>query len=338
MTLQLYSHLFSLVLLVAYGLYVLGLRIGNPAVSLRRFSLAAATALLAFVPWLWVFLHRAVQAEVHEAAGEASSVVGTIKHLAGTFSRLFIDFNANSKTPLLALMGSLMAGLFCLAIVLYGSYALYRETDRQVWLLVLLIIVVAPIGPLYAYRSWMLSPRYLLPSYMGIQLVMAYLLGTRISGHADPQVLTSPHRLKQVAWSAALGAIVAFGLLSCGSMITADAWWNKQYSNCNTKAAPLINQSANPLVLSDVNGGTFFDHPLSNVLSLSTALKSTVHLQIFAQQNYPAIPLGFSDYFVITPSPTLRDHLQKNYGKRFIPVYSASEEYRGSTVCLWKLD
>jgi uncharacterized membrane protein len=338
LTLQLYSHLFSLVLLVAYGLYVLGLRVGSPAVKLRRFSLATMTALLAFLPWFWVFLHRMVQAKADEAPGEATTLASTIKHLAGTFSRLFVDFNANSKTPLVALMGSLIAGILCLALVLYGSYVLYRETDRRVWLLVLLVIVMAPIGPLYAYRSWTLSPRYLLPGYVGLQLVMAYLLGTRIFGHSHPKFLTSPHRLRQVAWSAALGAVVTFGLLSCGSIINSDAWWNKQYSNCNTKAAPLINQSSNPLVISDVNGGPFFDHPLSNILSLSTALKPTVHLQTFAKQNYPAIPVGFSDYFVITPSPTLRDHLQKNYGKRFRQIYLGSEEYRGSNVCLWKLD
>jgi uncharacterized membrane protein len=335
LTLQLYSHLFSLVMLVAYALYVMGLRIGNPAVNLRRFSLAAATALLAFVPWLWVFFHRSVQAKVDEAAGEANTVLSTIKHLAGTFSRLFIDLNANSKTPLLPLMGSLIAGLLCLVVVLYGSYALYRETGRRVWLLVLLIVVMAPIGPLYAYHNLILSPRYLLPGYMGLQLVTAYILGTRIFGHPHPKVLASAP--KPGVWLAALGAIVAFGLLSCGTMIASDTWWNKQYSNCNTQSAQLINQSPNPLVISDVSNGVFFDHPMSNILSLTTALKPAAHLQIFSKDTPVQIAVGFSDRFVITPSPSLRSYLEKTYDTKFQKVYLGSEGYRGSSICLWKL-
>jgi uncharacterized membrane protein len=360
LTLQFYSHLFSLSLLLAYGLYVLGLRIGNTTVSLGRFGLAAGMALVSFIPWLWVFFHRSVQTQSEER-GEPSTILGTVKHLAGMFSRLFVDFNATSKTPLLELSLSLLAGIGCLGVVMYGAYALYRETSRRVWLFIFLILAVAPLGPLYAYRTLMLSPRYLLPAYMGLQLITTYILGSRVFGrpsdnsrrdfngrsssdftdHAngDHRLVDAapPKRRQQWAWSAALGLIVICGMLSCGQMVMSEVWWNKQYSNCNTKSAQLINQSANPLVISDVNGGRFFDHPLSNILSLSTALKPTVHLQIFAQQNYPAIPVEFSDRFVITPSATLRTHLQKNYSEKFQAVYVASEPYRGSNVCLWKL-
>jgi uncharacterized membrane protein len=398
LTLQFYAHLFSLVMLLAYGLYVLGLRMGDASVSLRRFALAAGTALVAFLPWLWVFFHRSVQAPSEEVS-EPSTILGTLKHLGGMFSRLFIDLNANSKTPLLELAFSLIVGVGCLGLVIYGISALYRETSPRAWLFILLILVAAPLGPLYAYHTLILSPRYLLPGYVGLQLIAAYVLGSRVFGRpgdrsseypseyssaylseypsyhfnevhsgnsserssnrfvgnfknnlthyfighfsqdVQPTALNPPQsiRTQQWAWSTALGLIVTCGILSCGQMVRSDVWWNKQYSNCNTKSAQLVNQSANPLVISDVNGGRFFDHPLSNVLSLSTALKPTVHLQIFARQTYPPIAVEFSDRFVITPSSTLRTHLQKNYGDRFQAVYVSSERYRGSSVCLWKL-
>jgi uncharacterized membrane protein len=386
LTLQFYAHLFSLVMLLAYGLYILGLRMGDATVSLRRFALAVGTALVAFMPWLWVFFHRSVQAPSEEVS-EPSTILGTLKHLAGMFSRLFIDLNANSKTPLLELAFSLIAGLGCLGIIIYGTAALYRETTPRVWLFIFLILAAAPLGPLYVYHTLMLSPRYLLPGYVGLQLIAAYVLGSRVfgrpsdrsndhfidrfgdspsgnsserssdhfranfkddsthnfTGHfsrdGQPTALdpTQSIRAQQWAWSTALGLIVTCGILSCGQMVKSDVWWNKQYSNCNTKSAQLINQSANPLVISDVNGGRFFDHPLSNILSLSTALKPTVHLQIFARQNYPPIAVEFSDRFVITPSSTLRTHLQKNYGEKFQAVYVSSERYRSSSVCLWKL-
>jgi uncharacterized membrane protein len=356
LTLQFYAHLFSVGMLLAYGLYVLGLKIASPAtVSLRRFSLSVAAALVAFSPWFWVFFHRVVQPKFEESAVEPGTVFSVTKHLAGTFIRLFVDFNANSKTPWPELMGSLGVGIICLGVVLYGMAALYRETNHRVWLLIVLVIGVAPLGPIYAYHSLLLSPRYLLPGYVGLELIAAYILGTRVlgstagdrsatlvgnlSGQPAPRMAgrLMPDRRQQLAWSAVLSAIVAIGILSCGQIVMSETWWNKQYSNCNPKAAQLINQSQNPLVISDINGGPFFDHPLSNILSLSSALKPSIHLQIFDKQNYPEIASGFSDRFVITPSPTLRTHLEKNYGSRFQEVYAANDEYRGSSVCLWKI-
>jgi uncharacterized membrane protein len=340
LTLQLYAHLFSLVMLLAYGAYVLGLRMVNPAASLRRFSWAAGTALVAFFPWLWVFAHRSVQSK--EELTEPVSLINTVKHWAGIFSQLFVDFNTSSKILSPALALSLIASVLGLGVVIYGIYALYRETSQRTWLFIVVILVTAPLGPLYAYHSWMISARYLMPGYVGLQLIAAYVLGSRAFGHPHQHPCSRDldrqlSRPQQQAWGGMLAVIVLSGVLSCGQMAMSETWWNKQYSNCNTQSAQLINQSSHPLVISDIGGGPLFDHPLSNVLSLSTLLQPHVQLQIFTPQNYSAIADAFADRFVITPSAALRAHLQKVYGDRFQSLYLGSEHYRGSNICLWQI-
>jgi uncharacterized membrane protein len=350
LTLQFYSHLFGLVTLLAYGLYLL--KLGSPAVQMRRFGLAVGTALAAFSPWLWIFVNRSVR--IKEDWDETTTPIGLVKHWAAIFGQLFIDFNVSSKLPSLALGITLIGILIGLGVVLYGSYALYRETRQRTWLFILLIVVVPTLGPLYAYHTVMLASRYLLPGYIGLQLIAAYVLGSRVFGYPcdsscghpydrqnypfnSPGQATPSAARKRMAWSIALGAVVLSGVLSCGQMMMSDTWWNKQYSNCNTRSAQLINHSINPLVISDTNDEPYFNHPLSNILSLGTALKPNVHFQIFANHQYPAIAERFSDRFVLTPSPALRAHLQSSYGQKFQPVYLGTQEYRGSKVCLWKL-
>jgi hypothetical protein len=99
-----------------------------------------------------------------------------------------------------------------------------------------------------------------------------------------------------------------------------------------------VNQAANPLLISDGTGGKFFDHALSNVLSLSRAVKPGTQFQLTTELDPPmTIATGFSDRWVVTPSQLLRDRLQQQYPGKLQPLMELENPYRGSKVCLWRL-
>lgn len=77
------------------------------------------------------------------------------------------------------------ATLILLAIVGYAVYFLCSETSKQVWLFVLTLMAVTAVAVMLpdvilgGIRST--KPRYLFPTYLGMQIAVAYLLATKIS-------------------------------------------------------------------------------------------------------------------------------------------------------------
>ena len=77
------------------------------------------------------------------------------------------------------------ASLILVAIVGYAVYFLCSETNKQVWLFVVMVMavtalaVVLPDVILGGIRST--KARYLFPTYLGMQIGVAYLLATKIS-------------------------------------------------------------------------------------------------------------------------------------------------------------
>jgi hypothetical protein len=126
--------------------------------------------------------------------------------------------------------------------------------------------------------------------------------------------------------------------LASGMMVRSEVWWNKQFSNCNPAIARLVNKAEAPLIISDGTGQTFFDHALSNVISLSRLLKPSVAFQLTVEGKTPVIPeTGYSDRFVLTPSASLLTWLKGEYGDRLVKVKQSVSDYRGSDVCLWRI-
>jgi uncharacterized membrane protein len=169
----------------------------------------------------------------------------------------------------------------------------------------------------------------LIPTYLGIQLAVSYLLATQITS-------TSVNPRQQKLWKFVMIALVSSGIISCSLTSSAEGWWNKQYSSCNPQAARIINQASKPLVLSDGNGQRF-DIPLANVVSLSYRLDPKVQLQLVVEPNVPKIPGGFSDVFLFAPSETLRARLEQESTGKIKPVQENKKPFRGSKVCLWKI-
>jgi uncharacterized membrane protein len=338
LTLSLYTHLLSVIMLAGLSGYVL-LTQWRDRRQLVAFAAAAGGAMGAVSPWLWVFTHRQI-VDNHDQDAFIAPMDGVLmlKNWFSSFRRCFIDFNTTLQdAPLPSLLLVLISGV-CLGILGLALVGLWRSAPRSTSLFVLMLILTLPLGLFQDSLSGLLPPRWILPSYLGLQLVFAHWLG----GVAAPPTWLAGTAAQWRRWRQwLLVLLLGIGLTSCLTIVRSDVWWHRGMSECNREAAQLIDQSPRPLVLSDGVGGEFFDHALSNVISLSRLVKPATLFQVVLEPAIPTLePQGFSDIWVLTPSQHLRDWLHNHYPGQIQPhlrFHNLYRPYRGSSVCLWRL-
>jgi uncharacterized membrane protein len=137
--------------------------------------------------------------------------------------------------------------------------------------------------------------RYLIPSYLGVQLAVAYLLSAQI---------TSASKVwQQKLWQLIFAVLLSVGALSCVAISQAEVWWTKYQSSHYPQITQIINQAERPLLI----GGH------THVLALIHELDPRTRLQLVVEDDIPEISQGFSDVFVYKPSETLKSELEKKY-------------------------
>jgi uncharacterized membrane protein len=321
----LYSHLLGAVLLVGNIFYLLVAYHGD-RVRLQRFAMSVGVTIAALLPWLYFFINRRI-VKTEDGTDASFNLIKALQNWTSLLRRLFADFNTTSSDSLVSAVWLMVILAGCLGLVVIAFHRLYRETPRSTWLFVAVLMLGLPIVLFPLSLRGILPSRYLLPSYVGMQLAISYLLGTRLS----------QTRRQWRGWSAiALTTLITLGLFSCGSIVRAEVWWHKGFSECNPSSARLINQTARPLVITDGTGAPFFDHALSNAISLSLSTKPETAFQVVLEPDLPDLELGeFSDRFVFTPSHHLRQWLEQRY--HLEPLLRLQHSYRGSDVCLWRI-
>ena len=201
------------------------------------YLLASFAAVLAFSPWLRVFLRNYNPATWQgENVSRFSLASGWIVNL----SRVFIDVSANVE--------NIWLGLPIAALVGYSAYCLYRGTPVRVWLFVGVAIGLIPLvlglPDLLGGGVRSITFRYLIPSYLGVQLAVAYGLVMQMSrGNFRQQKL----------WQGVTSVVILGGIISGIISSQSQIWWNKDYytSLYNVEAARIIESTPNPLVVSD---------------------------------------------------------------------------------------
>jgi uncharacterized membrane protein len=335
LTLMLYSHFLAVMMLGGFSVYVL-LTQWRQRRILWAFARSATIAIGAFSPWLWIFIHRRiVDNHDQEAFSGPINLVLMVKNWFSLFRRCLIDFNTSLQDAPLQAMLLLGFSVICLGILVRAIAVVWRSATRSAALFVIMLIVTLPLMLFGDSLSGLLPPRWILPSYLGLQLLFAaFLGGTRAPGRLAGM---GGRRLR----TALLSLLLVVGLASCLTLIRSESWWHRGMSECNPRAARLIDQSAQPLVVSDGVGGEFFDHALSNVISLSRLVKPQTPFQVVLEPQTPILePQKFSDIWVLTPSAHLRDWFNDRYPGQLQPqlaFHQLYRPYRGSEVCLWRL-
>jgi uncharacterized membrane protein len=276
LTLGLYTHLFFVWTLITHSLYVVmmaGLPVGKRLnQKLIAYGLAVLAAIVTFIPWIGVFVSSTGRAEstTRWVSSFKTTIGNRLEVWFHNLSVVFLDFNQDNpdfRNPIPYLVAILVG---------YAVYHLCRYTPRRIWVLVLLMIGVTAVtqvvpdllSPAGGRRS--LLSRYLVPTYVGVQIAVAYLLATQVASR-------SLKPWQRWSWQGIFAIVMTVGVLSCAVSVQSPAWWTKGSSSINPQVAPFVNQANRPLLISDASH-TF-------ILSLSHFLKPDVAVQLFTKEN-----------------------------------------------------
>ena len=333
-TASLYACILTFLVIASHGLYVVGLAIAThrtkrteSIILLRNFALSTASSLLLFAPWLQLI--KTINAASWTA--QPIPLTSLVKIWVGNLTRLFLDLNLDTNDPLLYTVPSV------LAVIVFIGYAVVWNLKRMpkpaAWFLLLLggVTLLAFISPdlLLGGRRSSVS-RYFIPTYLSLELAVAYLLSQKISSHQKvlnqkvSRKKASTNKYRPVVWKGFTAGLLAAGLVSCLTSIPSDTWWHKKNSHFNPAAARIINQSSNALIISSNNNAN-----LGEIFSLSHQLASKQNLLLFREPDLPTVPTGFSSVFLFNPSAQVREQID---GKG---IYELTDTYK--KVRLWQI-
>jgi uncharacterized membrane protein len=327
-----YSHLFFVLVAIAQAIYLLVINHGRWSKTLKRYLLSSIVGIIAFSPWIFVILTNYKQALTMTAAQDTKTpLLYFLKSWLGNLSRNFIDTGFSSGSPFAVPWHSLvfpsLSILVITALVIYSLYFLGRSSPKRAWLFIFLLIgftsLVIIIPDLILGRRTSVTGRYMIPSYLGIQLSVSYLLGSKI----NPTI--SSNRLHQF-WKLILLALLTSGVISCVIISQSQTWWNNLTDTDNRQLAQIINQTSNPLVIQEIDSVPP-RYNVFNLISLSYLLNSEVKFKFIPKNTVTQIPQKFSNIFFMAPSNALQSGIEKDYRTKIEPL-DGNPESR-----LWKL-
>lgn len=304
--LGLYSQLLFLITLVGHGLYVIISDRGRIGRATIGYLVAASAAVISFFPWVVIIATGLPQIE--RTMGWTATglpLSSMVKSWVGDLSRLFVDTgkmgpDIQRDTVLFVAVTALAIGV--LTLVGYSLWFLFRNTPRRTSSFIFVSIAVSSL-PMIAVdlilgRHMSTIGRYLIPCFLGIQIAVAYCLAAKVNS------------VKLERWNLWLWRTIAVIVVVCGMgssllMSKAAVWWNWGPPFSYYPAlARIINQSENPLVVSDCR--------TMEIVSLSYLLHREAHL-FLVRDRTPETSLADRDVFVFRPTHELKAELEKSY-------------------------
>lgn len=243
-----------------------------------------------FSPWIVVLLSNYQRAAATTDWTKAQvEFLYLVKLWILSFSSLLLDLDFGFDN-----VWTYITRAIVIAITGVGIYQVCCRTPKATWLFIIttifvpFLLLVLPDLLLGGKRSAV--SRYLISCYPGIQLAVAYLLGTQI---------LQGHKL----WRGILVLLSAGAIASCTVSSYSDTWWNKDLSYHNAEVARYVNASSSPKVISEI-GDDFTN--TGDLISLSYLLKEDVSLVLLSQppqlENVKSLLSGNTEPFVFRPS------------------------------------
>ncbi|NEP17895.1 MAG: hypothetical protein F6J97_13485 [Leptolyngbya sp. SIO4C1] len=148
-----------------------------------------------------------------------------------------------------------------------------------------------------------------MPGYLGVILIVAYLLAAGTSALSQPQ-----HRF----WRWAAAAVLSGALLSDIAIDRAPTWWNKNSGYFDPQVAQIIDQAEQPLVVSDAISGMLL--ALCHQLNSDVPLKIQPHCRTCQQPVVRSVETlslaslqSYASVFLYRPSDELRNYVSQGY-------------------------
>jgi uncharacterized membrane protein len=221
-----------------------------------------------------------------------------------SISTIFIE-SPLYKSPDLIIITRLIIDFSLLILVFFSVYFLCINTPKRIWLFVLIQIFL----PLIFTRGLDLSLgnrvsiaiRYMMPSYLGIQIAIAYLLSHKIN------LTRSISSQQKLIWKSIFSLVILIGIFSCIFMLDKSPQYQKNRNLYNPEIATIINQSNSPILLAQ-------SKDVLDVISLSYLLNSQTRVQFFSTPELDELPFlkQCNNVFLLNLSLTAKDEIQNN--------------------------
>ncbi|MBF2066804.1 MAG: glycosyltransferase family 39 protein [Calothrix sp. C42_A2020_038] len=309
LALSMYTFLLSGFVAIAHIIYVIVISKFRWTKTVEAFCTAIVVSFLFASPWLIIVLTNFSRFNITTEWTMAPLPLGNlIQSWLLQLTRIFFDLDWNLDN-----IFQYITALFFLSLVSYAIYFLCITTNIKVWLFIITLIFV-PALPLVlpdlifgGMRS--VSERYLIPSYLGIIIAVAYLLCYQVnngilSRRQNCQIITV--------------TVITLGLISIAVSSQSETWWNKVVSYGNPEVARIINQESRPLLISDDAGINY-----GNVFSLTYLFEPKVRL-LLVQENrtVPRVSNQTTSIFILNPSNRFRRDIERVYKSRTNRIYS----------------
>ncbi len=178
--LGLYTFLFSALVAIGHGIYVVIIESFRLSKTLTAYLLASLAGFLAFAPWIFFVLTNFSQIRATTSwTRDNIHLSDLLKMWILNLNRIFFDVVSSFRPEFLLIY------LLIIIIELYSIYFLCVKTHKRVWLFVLTLIGTTALIlslPVFIDKGKISTvTRYLIPCYLGIQLAVAYLFTTQVT-------------------------------------------------------------------------------------------------------------------------------------------------------------
>ncbi|MEW5857468.1 MAG: glycosyltransferase family 39 protein [Cyanobacteriota bacterium] len=298
LTLGFYIFFFSVIIAVGHAIYVAVIEKFRLTQTSIAFLCASSLSVIAFFPWLWVILSK--QSQLNRVTGWTSvsrSFLELLRSWVGNLGRVFLNTNMDSIDQFIHFL--------LLLLIAYAIYFICRDSPQRVYLFILTLIGTTALGlilpDLILGGARSTIPRYLTPSYLGIELAVAYLLTTKLT-----RAFGNNRSLR--IWQMGMIALVLGGVLSCAISSTAQIVVSKRLNQENPGVASVINQSPHPLLITNIDVAHLISlgyslDPKVRILAEVNCSTCNLNPETMNQLSPSNIPSGFSDVFLwVTPS------------------------------------
>jgi uncharacterized membrane protein len=329
--LGLYSHLLFAFVALGHGIYILLIEKLRWTPTVKNYIGASAIAVLGFAPWIFVLI-RYGKSAIDKLSWQSFklSPLDSLKHLIINMDRIFFDvglYTNYSKTYLIIFLPTL---LITIILSVYALYFLMKQVPLKFSYFLLISIFLFPtITTLYDLLkggSRSSVTRYYLPSMIGIELAVAYLITTQIT-----------ERQRKKLGQGIFIVMTSLGVISGVIMTQNSTWWNKYTLSDTMKIAPLIKSSKSTLVVTDFDPQKYGDltYEIGSLMCLSYQLEPQIKYMVVPSPNPPQIsPNEFSDIFLYNPSQTLTNNWGNSPNWKLKLVYQPPD----AKMFLWKLE
>lgn len=321
---SLYTFLFSWLVAIGYGIYIWASEGFRSSKNLVAYFVTSIIGLVLYIPWLIVIINNRSSATKTTAwTGFKRSLIQLFQAWFNNLTINFLDVGKSATEPWTFQLITNIFGIFILILIGYSLYFLYNQTHPRVALFVLTLIgvlsllLMLPDVILGGQRSTI--PRYLLPSYLGINLAVAYLLAAKLSN--------SSVNLRKQKWQFVTLALFSSGVISCAICSQAEVWWNKNLPETGHVMAQFVNKAPNPLLIGSARAGDLLvlSHILNPKVQLMVAPKCDacdLKPQSISKTYLPILPKDLNDVFLLKTGSHEEwlDEINKNTSYKIEPI------------------